>query len=403
MNIIHTSDWHIGQRLYSKEREEEHSAFFDWLLKTVTQTQTEVLLISGDIFDISYPSNTALSLYYKILTQLSLTCCKHIIITGGNHDSISTLNAPKELLNVLNIKVIGGATENISDEIIEIKNSENELQLVVCAVPFLRDKDLRDSKAGESYEDRTQAIRNGIINHYVTIANLCQNYIEKKIPVIAMGHLLAAGSSVSESEREIYIGNLGHINANQFPELFSYIALGHIHRPQIVAQNEHIRYSGSPIPLSFSEKDEQKYVILLNTENEKISTITKLEIPPYRKLIRAEGTLAEVVNILKKFQEGKVPHWAEVTIIEENATGDLVEQFTEIASTLKNVEILKLKVLQKNSLGSITNLVEEHETLADLEVKDVFFRLLEKNGKTEDTELSLIFSELLDSINEENL
>src|SRR5688572_2974528 len=176
MKVLHTSDWHLGKRLLHHERTEEHQHFLDWLLEIIRNEKVDALIVAGDIFDTGAPSNTALKQYYDFLRSLYLTGCKHVTITGGNHDSIATLNAPKELLKYFNIHVIGGVPENLEDEIIPLRDEIGEIKLVVCAVPFLRDKDIRLSIAGETAEEREQRIKTGICQHYKDLIPFIQDY-----------------------------------------------------------------------------------------------------------------------------------------------------------------------------------------------------------------------------------
>ena len=149
MKILHTSDWHLGQRFLFNDREQEHQRALDWLADTIRTQEVDALIVAGDIFDINNPPNYARTMYYRFLTSLLGTSCRHIIITGGNHDSPSMLNAPRELLRLLNIHVVGAVGDALEEELVELKDSEGELELVVAAVPFLRDRDLRFSQAGE--------------------------------------------------------------------------------------------------------------------------------------------------------------------------------------------------------------------------------------------------------------
>ncbi|MEA3228845.1 MAG: exonuclease subunit SbcD, partial [Campylobacterota bacterium] len=148
MKILHTSDWHLGQSFMGKSREEEHKAFLEWLFVTIEREKIGVLIVAGDIFDTGTPPNYALELYYNILTKLSHSLCRYIIITAGNHDSVATLKAPKQLLKALNIYVIASGDE-YEEELIEIYKEER-LQAIVCAVPFLRDGVVRKGKSAES-------------------------------------------------------------------------------------------------------------------------------------------------------------------------------------------------------------------------------------------------------------
>ncbi|MFD2247125.1 exonuclease SbcCD subunit D C-terminal domain-containing protein [Pontibacter ruber] len=406
MRVLHTSDWHLGQRLVNLERTEEHQHFLDWLLQTIEQEQVEVLLMAGDVFDTGAPSNTALRQYYNFLTRVCATCCRHIIITGGNHDSVSTLNAPKELLDCFNIKVIGGATPDPLDELIELRNKAGEPELVVCAVPFLRDRDVRLSVPGESYEEREQRIKQGIAAHYAAFVPHVQKYKEQSIPVVAMGHLFAAGGSASDSEKEIHVGNLGQIGADQFPAEFDYVALGHLHRPQQVNNTHHIRYSGSPIPLSFSEVTDKKVVFILDFEEGKLTNLRELAIPTCRKLVRFKGPLEKVKLQLAAYDNSSytLPAWAELQLELEAALPDLNQQLEEVLQ-LKKDELQLLihrPPIIKTARQTLEQQVQQEADLHTLGEKDVFLKRCESAFPESDhTELVATFSELLELMRQE--
>jgi len=151
MRLLHTSDWHLGQSFMGKSREEEHTAFLAWLLETIKDENIDFLIVAGDIFDTGTPSNYALELYYNFLTKLALSC-ENIIITAGNHDSIATLKAPKQLLQALNVHVVASGDEE-EEEVIAIYK-DKKLEGVICAVPFLRDYVVRQSLSGETMKDK---------------------------------------------------------------------------------------------------------------------------------------------------------------------------------------------------------------------------------------------------------
>ncbi|MCX2740130.1 exonuclease SbcCD subunit D C-terminal domain-containing protein [Pontibacter anaerobius] len=406
MRVLHTSDWHLGQRLVNLERTEEHQHFLNWLLQTIEQERVEVLLMSGDVFDNGAPSNTALKLYYDFLRKVCATCCRHIIITGGNHDSVSTLNAPKELLQYFNIHVIGGASSDPLDELIELHSEQGELQLAVCAVPFLRDRDVRLSVPGESFEEREQRIKQGIAAHYEAFVPHIQKYKQQRIPVVAMGHLFAAGGSASESEKEIHVGNLGQIGADQFPVEFDYVALGHLHRPQLVNKRHHIRYSGSPIPLSFSEVTDKKVVFILDFEEGKLADLRELEIPCCRKLVRFKGPLEKVKQQLSIYDNSAYTliAWAELQLELESHLPDLNQQLEEVLSLKKDelqLLIHRPPIIQKTT-QTLEQQVQEESDLHTLREKDVFLKRCQSAFPDADhSELVATFSELLELMGQE--
>ncbi|HNX21587.1 MAG TPA: exonuclease subunit SbcD, partial [Bacteroidales bacterium] len=235
MKILHTSDWHLGRTLYSKkERQEEHKAFLEWLLKTIHEEKINLLLIAGDVFDTASPSSSSQKIYYDFLVQVRNSGCKQVIIVGGNHDSPSFLNAPKEILSALNVTVIGNVGTHIEDEIVVVRDAQNEPALIVCAVPFLRERDISRFAEGETYADRSKRINENIQKHYEEIAAIAEKKREtlgRKIPIVVTGHLSVSGGKrdADDGVRETYIGNIEAIGIDIFPKTFDYVALGHYH------------------------------------------------------------------------------------------------------------------------------------------------------------------------------
>ena len=272
LTILHTSDWHLGRRLYGQMRYDEFQAFLDWLTETIEAQKVDVLIVAGDIFDTMTPSNRAQALYYEFLGRVSKSCCQHIVIVAGNHDSPTFLDAPSNVLKFLNVHVIGTACENLEDEVLTLSDNEGNPYCIVTAVPYLRDRDVRSSTAGESSEDKDSKVVAGIKRHYDSVADIAkakQNEISKQlnrhIPIIATGHLFASGGRTTDDDgvRNLYVGSLGKISADMFADDFDYVALGHLHVPQRVGGCEHIRYSGSPIAMGFGEASQQKQVLLV--------------------------------------------------------------------------------------------------------------------------------------------
>ena len=175
MKILHTSDWHIGRTLYGRKRYEEFEAFLTWLAETIQQNEIDALLVAGDVFDTSAPSNRAQELYYRFLCRVAASSCRHVVVVAGNHDSPSFLNAPKELLKALDVHVVGSSTESPEDEVLVLCNEQDAPELIVCAVPYLRDRDIRVAEAGESVEDKERKLIEGIRTHYTAVAALAEH------------------------------------------------------------------------------------------------------------------------------------------------------------------------------------------------------------------------------------
>jgi len=400
MKILHTADWHLGKKLHKHELSKDHQLFLDWLINFIQEQNIDLLLISGDVFDLANPPIEARAMYYWFLRQMIQLKCK-IIITGGNHDSAQMLDAPKDILNLLDITVVGGAINPIENEVIVLEN------LVVCAVPYLRDADLRQSIEGESGASRVENVRLGIKKHYDTLAEICQEKYPN-LPKIAMGHLYAHGVSTSESEREIQIGNEAGIDSDCFSQTFDYVALGHIHRPQIIGGNERIRYSGSPIPLSFSEKNDQKIVLFLEVSDNKIQEIKTIDVPKFRDLKRISGTLEEVKSKLIAHQnEALLQAFLEVEVVEETFNPLIIKELNDLITVFddENATVLKHKISFKNEVKSSEELFVEGQNLEDISEKSMLQKRLEKENSLSDEHRTLMmeaFTELLQMVEQDN-
>jgi exonuclease SbcD len=327
MRVLHTADWHLGQHfLTGQERLTEQRAFLDWLLATVQAQEVEALVLAGDVFDTTSPSHAAQELYYDFLVRMQGTCCRDIVVVGGNHDSPTLLNASRRLLRALRIHVVGGAPADPAEQIISLASSGPGL--VVCAVPFLRDRDLRLSIAGETPDERQFRIRESIAGHYLALSehDLVRRLREQDVPVLATGHLYAAGGEAREgAERDVHIGGLGVVGAEHFPVAFDYVALGHLHRPQVVGGREHIRYSGSPVPLSFTEADDKQQVLLLDFAGAGPPQITALPVPVTRRLQRFHGELDEVEAAIIAYDNSAftLVAWADVLVRSDEPSAEV--------------------------------------------------------------------------------
>ncbi len=396
MKILHTADWHLGKTLHKYSLEEDNALFLTWLMDEIRARKIEVLLVSGDIFDTANPKNSVLTLYYNFLKELIPLHC-HVVITGGNHDAPTLLNAPKEILNLLNIDVIGEATAQIEDELITLKNKTGDPTLQIAAVPYLRDSDIRKAVAGNSYENQLRQISEGIKTHYEAISAL----LNPEVPSIAMGHLYVQGVSTSESEREVHaIGGVAAFTSDNFPKAFDYIALGHIHKPQRIADSDYIRYCGSPISLSFSERKDQKYVIELTLEGGKLRTPELVEVPKFRELKRIQGNINDVWKTLETYQSPcQLPSLLEILVQEEAYSPEHTVQFNLLTQEFadRNFQIVISKLTYAHQISGIAQLYTVGESIGTLTAKEVFQKRLDNEKIDPETqhELNVAFEELL--------
>jgi DNA repair protein SbcD/Mre11 len=405
MKILHTSDWHIGRTLYGRKRYEEFEAFLTWLSKTIQQQDIDVLLVAGDVFDTSTPNNRAQELYYRFLCRMAASACRHVVVIAGNHDSPSFLNAPKELLKALDIHVVGSISENLTDEVFALSNEQGLPELIVCAVPHLRDRDIRMAEAGESIEDKERKLTEGIRSHYADVAAFAEQKrteLGAEIPIIAMGHLFTAGGQTVDGDgvRELYVGSLAHVTAGIFPENLNYLALGHLHVPQKVNGSEVMRYSGSPLPMGFGEAKQQKTVCLVEFADT-VAAVRLIDVPVFQKLECIKGNWDELSARIFELSAASSQAWLEVIYEGAEVIGDLRERL-EAAVIDTQMDVLRVK--NNRIIDRVLGQIHEEETLDDLDVNDVFERCLAVHEVPDDqrTELLRAYQETLLSLYEDD-
>jgi exonuclease SbcD len=402
LKILHTADWHLGVRLHKKDLSEDHQYFFDFLIDTIREREIDVLLVSGDIFDHANPSQEALQLYYDVLMKLHRSRCQ-VILTGGNHDSPAILNMTRKFLKVMDIHVVGRAEKNPADQIIPLIGKSNKPEAVVCAVPYLREADIRLSEAGESQSEKQQKRKEGIIRHFSNLVDLASSH--GNIPKLLMAHLFASGADSNEQKRDITIGGLDAFSAGDFPDACDYVALGHIHRPIEINGQKHIRYSGSPVALSFSEKEQIKELVEITIDEEKVINITPLEIPANRKLIKLSGTFTEVKTMVESFENNlPLKAFAELEIIEADTDLDLPVKVHQLV-TEYNKEQLDILTYKYNRIGTMhKSSGEEQIDIESWSENEVMEERMNEEKIVEEDRILIrsAFDELLSNIEYEN-
>jgi exonuclease SbcD len=417
MRILHTADWHLGHRLYGHDRATEHREALNWLLLTIEREGVELLVLAGDVFDTMNPSNAARNLYYDFLGRLRDTGCHSAVIVGGNHDSPTLMDAPADLLRHLDVHVVGGVRERIEDQIIPIyrPTDRNTPALIVAAVPFLRDRDLKYSVIGESATEKVQRMRHSIREHYRAIGAAAERLRSHDgIPIVGTGHLFASGATDAEDkETHIYLADRSNIGAGEFCDCFDYVALGHIHRGQRVGECHHIRYSGSLIPLTFGEARGPQSVLVVDlpAAGQEV-TVSKVTVPVSRELITLTGDAERLKARLRAMtdrQRGKEASrccpWVDVRLETPHPVPLLREQLTAICAPTEADENAGTEELPRILRTRWVNSAPERipaaaplQELSELRPEQVFDRLCNRNGAPREDypELLATFRELRD-------
>lgn len=402
---MHSSDWHLGRLLYGQKRYEEFEAFLDWMQAQIVEQSIDVLLIAGDLFDTTTPSNRAQSLYYRFLNRVAASNCRHVVIIGGNHDSPSFLNAPAQLLKALDVHVVGAACDNPADEVVLLKDADGQPEVIICAVPYLRDRDIRQAEAGESLEDKDRKLVIGIREHYAQVCAAAEQLSQElaaEVPLIGMGHLFAAGGKTLEGDgvRDLYVGSLAQVGIDAFPECLDYVALGHLHVPQAVAGCERIRYSGSPLAMGFGEAKQQKSLCLIEFDGRSPS-LQLVDIPRFQRLERIKGDQTALESTLDRLAAEDESIWLEVLYEGDQIAADL-RQWLE--QRVEGTRLMLLRVRNNRVVDRILSRSGEEETLDDLQPAEVFERALMAHQvpDAQQAELKQLFNGLLRQMMEQD-
>ena len=467
MRIIHTSDWHLGQYFYGKSRAKEHQQFLTWLLAQVEKHNVDAVIVAGDIFDTGTPPSYAREMYFDFVVNMHKLQCT-LVVLAGNHDSVAMLSESKSLLSHLSTQVIPCAhsidftdftdiSEDlkrsqsfIDEQVFYLRDKQGKPKVVLCAIPYIRPRDVIKSQAGQSSTDKQQSLQQAISAHYqqlyIHAKTLAETPKSATLPIIATGHLTTVGVSVSESVRDIYIGTLEAFPANAFPSV-DYIALGHIHRAQKVAKTEHIRYCGSPIPLSFDEAkdhveqggDSQKSVFLVeflqnedvnidaerqvknSTENTSLN-VTPLFIPCFQPMAviktSFDNIAATVQDLIDKSLEKSAGNffnpsegspvekmWLDIEIESADYLQDIQARIDQLLAAFP-VEVLLVRRSKKARQLMPHN--QKKITLDELTLEDVFNeRLNKETWQTTDelerkTRLTTLFKKAVEEVKSES-
>lgn len=400
MKVLHTADWHIGQLFYEYDRTYEHEQFLDWLTELLCREEIDLLLIAGDVFDISNPSAASIRLFYSFLNNATRKCPDlQIIITAGNHDSASRLEAPRPLLESSRIHIVGTIDKDDNGNInydkvtIPITDKANNTVGWCLAVPYLRIGDYPAAERDHKAAPRENTYSAGVASFY---KEAHRHIADKKTAgqyIIALGHLHVAHAEITDmdsAERAI-MGGIECVSASAFhPDLY-YIGLGHIHKAQQIGGKEHIRYAGSPIPLSFSELKYKHQIVYFELDAAGIRNLKPVEVPitvPLLSVPQKHAPLPDVIKALTALPPAGEPSdtprspYLEIRILLDEPRPGLRHQI-EQALEGKNIRLAKIDVRypSKTTEGD-GHLEGPGDNLDALTPRDVFNRIYEQQFQT---------------------
>lgn len=379
MIILHTADWHIGQYFFGYDRKAEHIVFLDWLKKEIKKQEADVLLVAGDVFDSPNPSAESQRIYYHFLREVTQENPElQIIITAGNHDSSARLEAANPLLEDMNIHVRGiikrneNGNINYNNLLIPLKKN-SEITAWCIAVPYLRQGDYPPA---DSYSKGVSAM-------YRSLYDALDVINDSRLPVIVMGHLQATGSEISDNDRSerTIIGGLECVSPETFDgKNIFYTALGHLHRAQKVSGRENLKYAGSPLPMSFAEKNYRQGINLIEIKDKDHGRIQRIDFDPPVKLLSLPDTpktLPYILDEIRMLPYGEISSdspYLELKILLDEPEPSMRHQI-EKALERKAVRLARLvSFTQKQEKNTRTITYEELKSIDPMEIaEDIFF------------------------------
>ena len=393
MRFIHTADWHLGNSMHDIDRAEETKEFLGWLKERIVEFGAECLVVSGDIFDTANPPIEARRMYFRFLASLLDTCCRNIVLVGGNHDSGTLLDAPRDLLDALNIQMVGSLGERpVEDLVKELTDGSGNVVGISAAVPYVREMELRRFRPEELTEDFAQTTYKGLYNAVYEAAE--KKRAGRDIPIVATGHLYASklegrpandeGKDAKEHGMRDIVGNLGTIPVSVFPEGFDYVALGHIHYTTKVAQNPKVRYSGSPFVLGFDEAKIPHHILEIDLKKGEEPKVQKIETPQYFQFVRISGTIEEIVMQLNQLKSVPADKPLKVEVVFDYTPGVNINEV--LVSVLEGApfEVVSKKANRADALTADSFSDETLESVDELRDEDIFkLLMMSRNGVKE--------------------
>lgn len=341
MKIVHSSDWHLGIELEGHRRDDEHQHFLDWLCTYLHQESVDVLLMAGDIFHQSNPAASALSMFYNFVQKLEdIPSLKRAVFIGGNHDSPTRLEAPKPLYQGKKFYLVGGYDRDDEDALlVPIEGADGRVEMVVVAAPYIHEARLGVSQVSYEVHELRQATINAFGALYTRLAERAVSQWPDAT-VVGMGHLTCGESKEDDYGTPLHnVGTIDTLPPSIFsPDLYRYVALGHIHRGYRVGEGP-ANYSGSPLSMRFtpSELSQRSVVEIDGTTGE----YRRIPIPPLRQLKHLKGSLQELEDALKDLQRhAPVETWVSLTLRTDEWMLGAPEHFQQFNSdTLRVLQV----------------------------------------------------------------
>lgn len=387
MRIIHTADWHIGKSLDGFSRLEEQKKFLDFFVMQVERISPDIIIIAGDIFDTANPSAVAETLFYDTLSKISANTSALIVIIAGNHDSPKRLASAKSLAKSHGIIIYESHDDDIevgkyknatviscNDGVIKVEINSKTANII--AMPYISENRLGESFADLSKSDEDTA--KSFQEKFEALIRKKEEFFDKDEFNIMIAHLFAIKASISDEKVGYSLGGAYIVDSSAFAKTADYIALGHVHKYQVVGgTDKRAYYSGSPIHYNKTEVKTQKKVILdIIIDDEKNLSVNEIEIPIFKKIeIWNANSIEEAVTMSldKKDEE---------SFVYLNIKTDKVISNDDIRQIKSN----KRDIIQITPIMEIGNIQIVAENMLEKSDEEKFIEFFKERYETEPNE-----------------
>lgn len=379
MKILHTSDWHLGHTLYGYDRTVEHKAMLEQMVEIVREHRPDVFLLAGDVYHTSQPSSAVQTMFSEAMVSLHQAHPEmYIIVIAGNHDSASKHEIFTTPWRALNVYAIGNLDkEHPEKHIIEVPEKG-----IVLAVPYAYERNIPDGFFQELIDN-----------------------VKSNLPIISMAHTTVKGADITGHDKRYtdQVGGIDYIEVEKMGQGYDYLALGHIHKPQYIHTGKHnVRYSGTPIPVSFDE-DYKHSVSLVEVNKGETPIIKELEIKNPFPLITLPNqdyaTWDEAKDLLRNFPD-EVPAYIRLNVLVEGFLPPNAKDEAYKITEGKQCKVCLLNAKQKNNATSETHSFSVQE-LQEMNPLDIAINYAQTIGAELDDEMQEMFKQVLTLANRE--
>lgn len=352
MKIFHLSDLHIGKRVNGYSMLEDQKFILEQIISDIREESPQAVVIAGDVYDKSMPSEDAVSLLDDFLCKIaSLDNAPQVFIIYGNHDSAERLSFGNRLIRRSGVHLSPVFSGKIEPAVLNDEYGE----VAFIMLPFIKPSSVRNAYPEETVESYTDAVR-------VALKHVPRKENQR---TVLIAHQYVTGAKTSDSEESI-IGGIDGVDASAF-DGFDYVALGHLHRPQEVPGRKNMRYCGTPLKYSRSEKDDEKGILVVELGGDKAVDCRVIPLKPLHDMREIKGTYNEL-TLRDNYQGTRTDDYIHAILTDENDVIGAIGSLRAIYPNLISLEYENLRTSGQAEIKALDRIEEktDMEILADL-------------------------------------